>query len=269
MEQNTLWMTEEATLANKANRQKGTVMGSIALVVFAIGVCVCIALYWHDFAFYFAEFFGFLAVGSLHVYRLNRQEHINSKERWIFTGSLAVMIFIFFAFFFYWQNRFLWLLIFPGPCAFLLPFFLAESFRLYQQLSFAGAIPWQPTTELQQTNPDIYLNPFPLRFKVNQCLPGKKNTVVDVSTSRRMKVGEIFCDMTQKQKKQGVTEIDLTDESGTAYRWIFLTREFLLWQRPLDPNLTLLQNNVRENAVLYAYRVEARDDDTHPEENPA
>ena len=137
----------------------------------------------------------------------------------------------------------------------MLPFVLLEMYRLYAEISYADAKSWYPSQELTMTFPDIYVNGFPVCFKIIQGENARDVLSIDFLPSVRMKPGEVLVDIAQKQKRQGEKEILLANAAGEPYHWIFLTREKWLWNRALDPALTLSQNKIKYGNVIYALRV--------------
>lgn len=249
-------MISKAMFVNKMGQQKRAVATCFAVVLLSFLLCVGLAFFLAEAVFLPIQEFIFLFAGALLVYRLNKDlRRLSVVRQWFFCFSLAGTLLLLLAFFYLMQNRFSWFMIIAGPAAFLFPFILFETYRLYLQVSYAGAKTWYPSGELTMTFPDIYVNGFPVRFKVIQGEGSKDVLSIDFLPSVRMKPGEILVDIAQKQKRQGGQEFELANAAGEPYRWIFLTRDMLLWTRPLDPALTLSQNKIKYGNVIYALRV--------------
>ena len=261
MEQNTLWIGNKLNLSYLQGRLKKSIVTGIALVLVAYAVCTGIALFGSKAAFLVAQPLIFLAAGALHVYKMNKDLHtLRVAERWLFTLSLTATLFLLFTFFFFW-SQFSWFMVFTGLSAFLLPFVVLELYRLYAEISYAEARTWRPTAELSMSFPDIYVNGIPVCFRIIQGEGSRNSLSIDFLPSVRMKPGEILVDIAQKQKRKGENEFPLFSPEDVPYRWIFLTRDNLLWKRALDPSLTLSQNRIKYGNVIYALRVNEEDAD--------
>jgi hypothetical protein len=256
MEQNSVGIISKATFVYKMGRQKRAVAACFIIVLLSFLLCVVLAFFSGEAVFLLIQALVFLVAGTVQVYQLNKELHrLSVVQRWLFSLSLAGTLLLLFAFFFLLQNRFSWFMIIAGPAAFLFPFVLLETYRLYLQVSYAGAKTWYPSHELSMTFPDIYVNGFPVCFKIIQGEGSKDVLSIDFLPSVRMKPGEVLVDIAQKQKRQGGKEILLANAAGETYHWIFLTRDKLLWNRALDPALTLSQNKIKYGNVIYALRV--------------
>jgi hypothetical protein len=64
-----------------------------------------------------------------------------------------------------------------------------------------------------------------------------------------MKLGLLFYHMVQEQNRNPSQAIKLVDLKDEPYEWIFFTRS---WgsTRYLDPELSLIENGIKENEVL-------------------
>lgn len=256
MRHDTLWMAKKLSFAFKTGWQKSPLVHLLTLVVLAFVLSLCTALFRNESVFWAAQSLLFLTTGLLLLWKLNTDwPTLTVSQRWVLTFSLAGTACLLFGLFFLWQSRFSWWVMLVGPAAFLLPFVLTELYRLYWQLSYAGAGAWVPTTELQASYPDIYVNGIPVRFVIIQGEAGADTLTVNCLPSVRMRPGEILADISQKRKKQGESEVHFMAPDGRPYQWIFLTRDQLLWRRPLQPLLTLSQNKVHYGYVVYAMQV--------------
>jgi hypothetical protein len=83
---------------------------------------------------------------------------------------------------------------------------------------------------------------------------GKNELPVSFRAPVRMKLGLIFYHLAQEQNNNGQTPIPFTDESKVPYQWLFFTAG-INGKRYLDPETGLLENGVRENAIVFVQQV--------------
>jgi hypothetical protein len=256
MKQNTLWMDKESTLTYKIGQQKSSVTTCIAIVLIAFAISLCVALFWSFAVFSVAQIIIFLIAGSLHLYKLEKDlTMLTTTEKWICTLALGAAILVLYSCSALGGVRMPLVMILAGPGAFIKPFILSEMYRLYQQIAYADAKTWYPVNEMTQSYPDIYPNGVLVRFRIIYGGSRSERFSFQLRTSARMNVGEIFYDVVQKQKKQRLNDIALMNHEQEPFHWVFSTMDMLLWKRTLDPGLSLLQNRVKENSVIYAERV--------------
>lgn len=256
MEQNTLWVNKESSLGHKISQQKNSVVILLAVVLAAYVLSVCVAFFWSNAAFAIVQPLFFLAIGIFHFYRLESDfQSLTATQKWIYTVVVATTVFLLFWIASLWGIRFSFLAMLAGAVAFLLPFVLSELAKTYLQLAFGNAALWQVTNEASLTYPDVYLKGIPFRFKLMEEESGNVFFQTEFRTLTDMRLREVFYDMMQKQTKKGIDSAALFNDEKRPYRWLFFTSNFPGWSRALDPNLTLAENNLKKDSVVYVQRL--------------
>lgn len=201
---------------------------------------------------------GFFGLGYLHflivranVFGLTENEKLSYSFSLATVIGLAGAVFYFFAPAAFTPQTFL-----TGACAFLLPVVLDGAWRLFHSLSTRAAATWRYSTDVSLQKATTFLNSMPVRFKIMAGQFGGEYTV-SFRAPVRMKLGTIFYHMVQEQNSHDEEAIRLLDREGEPYEWAFSTSVFG-WKNFLDPELTLLENGIKENAVVTAQRISER-----------
>jgi hypothetical protein len=177
---------------------------------------------------------------------------LTTAQEWLFSGAFAFTVFLLLGSLPLWGLQLPFRNMLAGAVSFLLPFVVVELWLAYASLSYEGAVPWQATAEDSVNFPSIYLTGMPVRFRIKP-VPGHPSPgVVSFMASGKMKLGEVFQDMVQKQGQKGLPTTPLRDEESTPYTWVFYTSDMLIWNRFLNPAKSLPANGVRRNAIIYA-----------------
>lgn len=262
MEQKTLLLTKRSSFTGKIGQQKGAVAFSLAVAVAASILAVVLALFTNDLIFSIAQPLLFLVAGALHYNRMLQDLPVlTPTERWLYSLCIAATILLLLGCSWFWGAYLQVITLLAGPGAFLLPLALAELWRLYVKISFAEPKVWKLTTEMDETYPAIYITGIPLRFKIIDEEAEDSAGIIQARALQRMRLSEAFCDTVQKQNKKGEQGIALTDAEQRPTRWIFYTNDMVIWKRTLDPNLSIIKNNLKRNAVVYAQRLRDEEND--------
>lgn len=258
MKHNTLLFDEKPGLTYKASHQKLSLAISLAAALIAFALSVCTNLFWSHAAFALVQPLAFLAVGVLHINGLEKNfRNLSHLQKWVYAIMIAVTIFLLFGLSSYWKLHLSLLSMVTGPLAFLLPAVVAETFRNYIQLTLGQGSVWQPTREAFITYPDVYMKGIPVLFHVLTEPARSDNVSTTFRVLPEMKLGEAFCNMTQKQANKGTGAVSLFDDEKKLYHWTFFTRNTLGLSRVLDPNLSLVENNLGKKSVVFAQRLPA------------
>lgn len=258
MKHDTLLFDEKPALTYKAGHQKLSVAISLAAALVAFALSVCADLFWSHAAFALLQPLVFLTVGILHNIGLEKNSRtLTGVQKWIYTTAIAVSIFLLFGLSSLWKLHLSLLEMFAGTAAFLLPSVVAETFRNYIQLTLGQGGAWQPTREAFITYPDVYMKGIPVLFHVLTEPARSDNVSTTFRVLPEMKLGEAFCNMTQKQAKKENGTVALFDNENKLYHWAFFTRNTFGLSRVLDPNLSLVENNLGKKSVVFAQRLPA------------
>lgn len=112
MEQDTVWFDKKPSLTHTISRQRTTVAVTLAVVLAAYAVSVCLALFWNKGVFAGAQVLFFLAAGLFHLNRLQKDLHsLSGPQKWGYTLLLAALVCLLFAVASLWGLRLPWLMI--------------------------------------------------------------------------------------------------------------------------------------------------------------
>lgn len=206
----------------------------------------------------FIQTAGFSGLGYLHYLILRANVTALTADQKIWYSLLLSLVVALggYVFYFLFSNPFV-LTVITGVCTFLLPFVLDEVWRLFLILFTRAAATWHYSTDVSVQKATTFLNSIPVRFKIDAGRLRGEYTV-SFKAPVRMKLGTIFYHMVQEQNSHREDVIELTDREGQAYDWAFST-SVLGWKSFLDPELTLLENGIKENAVVKAERMSKED----------
>lgn len=167
-----------------------------------------------------------------------------------------------------WLKNMPWTTVGAGAAAFFLPVVWNRLWQHYLLLTVDMSKIWQPANESKVQYPAIYITGMPVCFKISERQDGLAERTVHSRVLAEMKLSEVFFDTVQKQNKKGEGWIDLAPAGQPACCWIFFTTRLFLWKRTLDPALSVVQNGLRKNAVVYALRIENNGFTTFPVNTP-
>lgn len=203
----------------------------------------------------FAQAAGFFLLGYLHFLILRANVNgLSTTEKLLYSFLLAAVALVAAsAFYFLLPAAHSWSTAAIGVCAFLLPYVLAEAWRAFYLLSTQAAATWRYSADVSLQKATTFLNSIPVRFRIQASRFDGEYTV-SFRAPVRMKLGIIFYHMVQEQNNREKEAIRLLDVEEQPYEWAFST-SVLGWKNFLDPELTLLENGVKENAIVTAQRV--------------
>lgn len=156
-------------------------------------------------------------------------------------------------------HRFNPFLIVASGAAFLLLFIIDETWQQYNLAADGPVQSWQYTPDLPLNQSTVFLNSLPIRVKVQTDEHGREEMLIHTRAPVRMKLGLIFYHMVQDQKGSGRLQIALADTKEHSYKWIFFAPRLIGWDRPLNPEVGLVENGIKENALIVARRISHRE----------
>jgi hypothetical protein len=256
MENNSLYLEDKLDFTYKANRQKGGIAACVLVVVATFLLYLFAVLWWGHPLLYKGLPALFLLSGCAHLFLLQKNlTAFSLAEQWLFTVAMTAMLAGLLGFSSIWDDKLSWQVILAGACAFLLPFTIAELWRVYSDISFSGFRYWQLSDEKADDLPAIYLKSIKVRFKVIQEPAVGRGGIIPVSASARMTLSEVFFAMVQQQNKAGSYAIALRSRELEPYAWVFYKMDMQLWYRSLDPDKSLQENGIGKNSMIYVQRV--------------
>jgi hypothetical protein len=196
---------------------------------------------------------GFLVIGYIHVTIIKGNlAALTSTEKLIYSLLLAIGIFIILSVVYSFSNRYTALFALANSCAFLLPYIMEELWRLFGNISSGEPMLWYYTDDLPMHKSTIFLNSIPIHFKVQMEQNGQGEYTIAFRAPVRMKLGLIFYHMMQEQNDNGRTLIDFSDEKAKPFGWLFFTPGIGGWNKYINPDTTLIENGIKQNAVIVA-----------------
>lgn len=242
-------------LHKKLVRNKRNVTVFVLLLLVSGGLVGGIAVFFNNGWIKFFQVTVFLLLGYMHVQILNGKLSVLSRaERFLYSFFLTAGIFVLLGVFYFIAKQYTMLPVFAGGCAFALPFTVTELWRTYAGLQAGPVKAWSYTEDLSLQRSTTFLDSIPVRFKVETNWYERNSKMLFFRAPVRMKLGLIFYHLVQEQNDNGHNSLVLTDSAGNPYQWVFFTTG-ITGTKYLDPETSLLDNRVRQNAVVIARRV--------------
>ncbi len=244
-----------ATLFAKLSGNKKKVWAFLLLLVLGSLVLISLNHFLPPVFLIFLQTGGFFCLGYLHFLILRANvTGLTPSEKFLYSSLLATVVFLAGSIFYFIAPLvFSWQTVVAGVCAFLLPFVLAEAWRLFYFMSSQAAATWRYSADVSLQKATTFLNSMPVRFKIQAGQLAGEYTV-GFRAPVRMKLGTIFYHMVQEQNSQGENVVRLSSGEGQPYEWAFSITVFG-WKTFLDPELSLLENGLKENAIVTAQRI--------------
>lgn len=243
-------------LGNKMAQDKKKVISSF-LYLLAASLLVAVIFFLVNIQLgKFVLLIGFLSIGSLYWNALkNRFAALTNLEMLMVTVLMATGILILLSgvFFFFQPHRFL--SVFVAVCGFLLPFCVGMLWPLFKKMTETEVSLWYYANDLSLQKSTVFLNSIPIRFKVQLSEEEYQDHSISFRAPVRMKLGLIFYHMVQEQNANRKSDLTLTDENDQAYGWMFFTVSIGGWTKNLDPDSTLVENNIKQNTLIIARRM--------------
>lgn len=114
---------------------------------------------------------------------------------------------------------------------------------------------WFPTDEVIEKKATVFLNSLPIHIKLSRSLTSEA-TSFPLQAPVKMKLGTMFYHFIQDKNKAPESAIEFKNARDAFYGWEFYTEAFGgLKKRYLNPELTLIDNKIKQNATIVAQRV--------------
>ena len=180
-----------------------------------------------------------------------------SDGRLLFTVTLAAMIFVTLLSAYLVLNSQQAFMAAASTAAFILPTVIVSQFETLGSLPDQHFAPWRLPALNEPRKAVIALNSQTVRLKVARSYFDPQDLTITVMQPSREKIGRVFMRALEQQAAVSKDEImRLDDEDGKPYFWeFFRVNEVLGGKTFLDPEKTLIENGIRDNAVLTAKRI--------------
>lgn len=239
----------------KLIRHKKNVLAFALLLVFGSILFGCASLLFRPHVVTYLQVGGFLLLGYFNTLMLQGNLSVlSATERFVYSLFAAFAVGCLLTVFHFASDNYAWFSVLAGSCAFLLPYSLMELWKLYSSMQSGSVKTWAYTDELASQKSTTFLNSIPVRFRVRLGAQGKNELPVSFRAPVRMQLGLIFYHLVQEQNSTGKNAIPLADEAKVPYQWQFFTTG-INGKRYLDPETGLLENGVRENAIVFVQQV--------------
>ncbi len=196
----------------------------------------------------------FAVLGFLNAALSERFLELSFKEKLLF--SLQFFIIIAAPYFFFYDfslepNLFLAI---AAASAFVLPQIIALSWELFTGISSTDKNLWY-TTKLSQ-GAAAFIYGMTLKIKVPVKTSDRKKKVFSTKAPLSMKLGEFFDHFVIIQNNKWRHKIEISEGDLREFGWKFYEENLGgLVRRRLDPDMSLVENGVKENSTIVALRV--------------
>ena len=169
----------------------------------------------------------------------------------VFSIAIGVTIFLYF----FVSNNNQPPLALLSACSFLLPLIIGISWTCFVAIDPLIEIkPWlvptQKATLQKRTN---VVNSFQIKFNLKMYYFDEVASEFDVIVAGGLRLGKVFHEFLI-ENEVGDTKIQLLDYQLKPYGWVFFIKKFSGFKR-LDPGLTFLDNDLKENDIIIIARV--------------
>jgi hypothetical protein len=139
-------------------------------------------------------------------------------------------------------------------CAFLLPSILYHSWLFYNAMLNNEYKTWYIINTNEEERLSIFLNSLSINFRLFPSPLGAVETFF-LTLPAYVPLGRLFNQFVITNNRNEGTLIEWMDEDKNIYGWIFYIKEYSGTSvRYLDPEKTLRENNIKDNAIIIAER---------------
>jgi len=259
MEQEAIAIEQKTVTGQGAASGKLAFASNMLVLVIASAAIIALFQFWRHPLSFLLQCVIFILAGVVHVsFVRTRLPLVTVAGEWIYTLVMTVLAAGLLRSAELWGPVLPLRLILTCAAVFLLPFVLSETWQAKLQLAWQNARAWYPSKERLVQYPSFYFNSTPVQFRIHPGKGGSKESIV-FRVSNEMSLGQIFFDLVQNKLRKHGKEIALTDAGRNPFHWMFFTADGVLFSRALDPEKTIGQNRLKENAVIYAQKIYEQD----------
>ncbi len=211
--------------------------------------------------YWLAKTFQLLAFGGLgivHIHYLKKQilfinSELSSKSLWV-TLQLFAFVFVVLFILYYLLATNMLLMSLYSSCAFLLPPIIFYSWLNFKTFPEPQYKVWNNFEKVSNNPVTIYLNSIRINVRLTKKYFDIEEQVFLTTLPEDKAFGKLF-----NQFLLGLNEeepIEFLDEKQKPYGWIFFVESIRGYgKRYIDPDMSLEENNVKENSTIVAKRV--------------
>ncbi len=143
---------------------------------------------------------------------------------------------------------------FSSSAAFVIPFFLNHSWTYFNNIPDKEYDTWIPKKRISNTA-SIFLDCISVKIKIARRYFDVHEQTYSVYAPYYIKLGDFFSRFLEEKNRNIETAIEDIDKAKNKYAWeFFITDLYGLQLRRLDPNLTLVENKIKQDAIIYLKR---------------
>lgn len=200
---------------------------------------------------------AFLLLGyGFSVVTGTRLSTLADGEQWLYAVALSGLMALAVAGGYFFYARLNWSVVMLNAAAFLLPFAMGKTREAFDDMAGASPPLWYYVPGSAAQPGVVSLHATPVRMKLRTRIAGVGSELFSFSAPGRMRIGNILYHIISESANRADTAIDWADAAGEAYGWTFYRSRFGgLVRQYLQPDGTLIENNIKRNAVIVAERV--------------
>ncbi len=149
-----------------------------------------------------------------------------------------------------------WLMAFSSSAAFVLPFILKLTWHLFTSIPPKEFNTWFPRDRTVTEKASVSLDSLLVRLKITQHVSDIDEKIYTVFIPQHVKPGDFFSRFLAEHNTHIASSIEDIDTKGNKYAWeFFITGFYGLQLRRLNPDLTMSENKIKTDAVVYIKRL--------------
>ena len=253
-----------ARLLFQNRKQAGLYGGLFLIIVVNLGLLLSINVQrvWAAGAVKFIPLGCFTLMGIANIHFFYKRNFLSAFSFWWAKPAYTVLLFllmvlVLFIYYFVTGNNHM-LLCIACSAAFLLPLVVYLGWAVFSRIPAKQYPVWR-LPRGQHVESDVYCSnaaPMHLQFKIAR-RPGLEEHIFPMAISGKMKLGRVFEKFIAEQSNEGNTnQIEINGEPHQPIGWQFILQKWGgIYYRHLQPNRSLLENNIASNSIIIAKRI--------------
>lgn len=142
-------------------------------------------------------------------------------------------------------------------CLFLLPYTIYQTWLYYKNILGVNIrkVWYLPALSSQVPTATVFLNSIRIKIKIAPT-QGAAERIYETTVPGRLSLGNMFSHFVYDVEKNAGESFELKDEENHMYGWQFMTTSFFgINRRAVDAELSLNENKIKSNTVIFARRV--------------
>lgn len=203
----------------------------------------------------------FAGLGMIHISCLNRIHHFpglkfpaNNQLNFSFLLFLSVTI----ALLVLYAARDLNMLSMSlaSGSSFLLPYIIKQAWNTYNRFPEKRFKVWYNSDVVMDSRTTVFLNSLSIRLQLSMRYFDIADEVFEATVPGHTQFGKFFNQFIIEKNRVNPSTIECVDSEKRPFGWQFYTRRFAgLSKRFIDPELSLIENNLKDHALITAKRV--------------